>query len=227
MIRCAVWPAASHWSSRYAICPPQRDNSPAARNCLITRWIARAVACQETGPPDCQGVVNSSLPQQLLPRRTMTIRPGRTHRVGDRPDQPVIDSADIVVAGQTGCLRGPPRSAAPSCGPYRNARRSCGTQGRQPGHPSQTRSTSLILFILTSRKAMPAASRDLSCHDDRTNKRKDHRRGAPWSRDWQSRWSCPPLAQADHTGPKLMAGGILDQLAVIYHPARRQLNTRI
>lgn len=141
----------------------------------------------------------------------MTIRPGRTHRVGDRPDQPVIDSADIVVAGQTGCLRGPPRSAAPSCGPYRNARRSCGTPGRQPATPSQTRSTSLILFILTSRKAMPAASRDLSCHDDRTNKRKDHRRGAPWSRDWQSRWSRPPpgtsrshWSQAHgrrHTGP--------------------------
>ncbi len=28
--------SASHWSSRCAICPPQRDNSPAARNCLIT-----------------------------------------------------------------------------------------------------------------------------------------------------------------------------------------------
>ena len=40
-------------------------------------------------------------PQQLLPRRTVTIGAHRTHRLGDHPDQRVIDRADVVVAAQT------------------------------------------------------------------------------------------------------------------------------
>ena len=42
---------------------------------------------------------------QLFPRRAMTIRANRTHRLGDHPDQPVIDSLGAVAAGQTGRLR--------------------------------------------------------------------------------------------------------------------------
>jgi hypothetical protein len=45
-------------------------------------------------------------PQQLPPSRAVTIWPGRTHRFGDHPDQPVIDSAGIVVSAQPGGLRG-------------------------------------------------------------------------------------------------------------------------
>lgn len=35
---------------------------------------------------------------ELLPRRTMAVQTGRTHRFGDRPDQPVIDGAHVVTA---------------------------------------------------------------------------------------------------------------------------------
>lgn len=45
-------------------------------------------------------------PHQQFPRRTMAIRTYGAHRVGDRPDQPVIDSLDVVAAAQTSRLRG-------------------------------------------------------------------------------------------------------------------------
>ena len=41
----------------------------------------------------------------------MTIWPGRTHRFGDHPDQPVIDSAGIVASAQPNYVYGLTQSA--------------------------------------------------------------------------------------------------------------------
>lgn len=94
----------------------------------------------------------------------------RAYRVGDHPDHFVIDRADIVVAAQTGRLGRPRRGGAPVYGPGCNARRSCDTPAQVAlPPPRHTRSTSLVSFTLTSRKAMPACLRDVICHDDRAN----------------------------------------------------------
>ena len=45
-------------------------------------------------------------PRQLFPRRAMAIRAYWAHRLGHRPDQPVINGLDAVATAQTGRLRG-------------------------------------------------------------------------------------------------------------------------
>src|SRR5690606_33396865 len=45
-------------------------------------------------------------PQQLFPRCAVAIGAYWAHRVGDSPDQPVIDSLDAVATAQTSRLRG-------------------------------------------------------------------------------------------------------------------------
>ena len=122
----------------------------------------------------------------------MPIRAHRTHRLGDNPDQRVIDSAQIVVAAQTSCLGGLDIAA------HRFAVQTAMRGDRpvpgagRPATPSQTRSTSLISFTLTSRKAMPATS--VTCAVtaiERTNeKTTDATRR--WSHNWQSRWPHHP-----------------------------------
>ena len=61
-----------------------------------------------------------------------------------------------------------------------------------PTTPSHTRSTSLISFTLTSRKAMPAASvtRAVTAIERTNEETTDATRR--WSHNWQSRWSHRP-----------------------------------
>ncbi|WP_372939696.1 hypothetical protein [Mycolicibacterium sp.] len=97
-------------------------------------------------------------PHQLLPRHPVAIGAHRTHRFGDHPDQRVIDRTNIVVAAQTRRLGGldvtANRLAVQAAMPGDRAVPGTGN----PATPSHTRSTSLISFTLTSRKAIPTTS---------------------------------------------------------------------